>query len=95
MGEILTGELGFRRGAHWRGNAGDVAGVPGGDEDRDGALGSEAKVMASTAQLPASLVDVEVRPETWARRVMARSLICCELNQMKNVRWGAGERGRR
>jgi hypothetical protein len=39
------------------GDAGDVAGVPGGDEDRDGMLGSEAKVMASMAQWIASSSD--------------------------------------
>jgi hypothetical protein len=49
--------------------------------------------MVTTAQSLASLVDVEVWPEMWARRVMARSSICCELNQKKNVRGGAGDRG--
>jgi hypothetical protein len=38
-------------------DAGNVAGVPGGDEDRDGVLGSEAKVMASTARWIASSSD--------------------------------------
>jgi hypothetical protein len=51
--------------------------------------------MVTTAQSLASLVDVEVWLETWARRVMARGSICCELNQKKIIRGGARERGRR
>jgi hypothetical protein len=66
-----------------------------GEGEDDGVLRDDINPMVTTAQSPVSLVDVEVWPETWARRVMARSSICCELNQTKNVRGGAGERGRR
>jgi hypothetical protein len=66
-----------------------------GEEVDDDVLYDEINPMVTTAQSLASLVDVEVWPETWACQVMARSSICRELNQTKNVRGGAGERRRR
>jgi hypothetical protein len=65
-----------------------------GGEVKDGVLHNEGNPMVATAQSLASLVNVEVRPEMWARRVMARCSICCETKQGKNVRGGARERGR-
>jgi hypothetical protein len=75
--------------------SGDAPVVFRGEGEDDGVLRDEINPMVTTAQSLASLVDVEVWPEMWARQVMARSSICCELNQKKNVRGGTGERGRR
>jgi hypothetical protein len=61
----------------------------------DGVLRDDINSMVTTAQSFVSLVDLEVWPETWARRVMARGSIGCEINQKKIVRGGARERGRR
>jgi hypothetical protein len=66
-----------------------------GEEVDDDVPHDERTPMVTRAQSLVSLVDVEVWPEMWARRVMAKTSICCELNQTKNVRGGAGERGRR
>jgi hypothetical protein len=72
--------LGFRRGspACWvlETLAGDVLVVYRGEGEVDGVLRDDINSMVTTAQSFVSLVDVEVWPETWARRVMARSSIC-------------------
>jgi hypothetical protein len=63
--------------------SGDAPVVSRGEGEDDGVLRDEINPMVTTAQSLASLVDVEVWPEMWAHRVMARSSICCELNQKK------------
>jgi hypothetical protein len=75
--------------------SGDAPVVSRGEEVDDDVLRDERNLMVTTAQSLASLVDVEVWLETWARRVMARGSICCEINQKKIIRGGARERGRR
>jgi hypothetical protein len=71
--------------------SGDAPVVSRGEGEDDGVLRDEINPMVTTAQSLASLVDVEVWLEMWARRVMARSLICYELNQ-KKASEGAPER---
>jgi hypothetical protein len=78
--------------------SGDAPVVFRGEGEDDDVLRDEINPMVTTAQSLASLVDVEVWPEMWAHRVMARSSICCELNQKKTsegaTERGGGDRGR-
>jgi hypothetical protein len=76
-------------------SSGDDLVVYRGEGEVDGILRDDINSMVTTAQSFVSLVGLEVWPETWARRVMARGSICCELNQNKIVIGGARKRGRR
>jgi hypothetical protein len=101
-GERLTGlGLGLQSPARNSGegalvlSSGDALVVYRGEGEVNGVLRDDINSMVTTAQSFMSLVDLEVWPETWARRVMARGSICCEINQKEIVRGGARERGRR
>jgi hypothetical protein len=54
-------------------SSGDALVVSRGEGEDDGVLRDDINSMVTTAQSFASLVDVEVWPETGVRRVMART----------------------
>jgi hypothetical protein len=72
---------------------GDVFGGSRGDEDVDEVQSGKGSSGAWSASSITSSGEGEKWPEVRARRVMARSSICCEINQKKMSEGGARERG--